>query len=120
MGYINCRDTDSDAGDPFGMPGKKGITAIILHTVRNGFLKEQESEVLFTNCSGKPMSRQGFWKVLKHYAQTAGSRKILRRILCGIRLRTSDPERSRLKKCAGDVGTFGYIDNADVSEYECV
>ena len=25
-----------------------------------------------------------------------------------------------LKKCAGDVGTFGYIDNADVSEYECV
>ena len=33
---------------------------------------------------------------------------------------TSDPERSRLKKCAGDVGTFGYIDNADVSEYECV
>ena len=29
-------------------------------------------EELFTNCSGKPMSRQGFWKVLKGYAQQAG------------------------------------------------
>ena len=32
-----------------------------------------ESEtVLFTNCSGQPMSRQGFWKVLKQYAKRAG------------------------------------------------
>ena len=31
--------------------------------------------MLFTNCSGKSMSRQGFWKVLKHYAQTAGIEK---------------------------------------------
>lgn len=28
--------------------------------------------MLFLNCSGKSMSRQGFWKVLKSYAEAAG------------------------------------------------
>lgn len=74
MGYINCRDTDSERVIPFGSQAKKALQQY-MHTVRNGFLKEQESEVLFTNCSGKTMSRQGFWKVLKHYAQTAGIEK---------------------------------------------
>ena len=36
------------------------------------FVKENETEILFTNCSGKSMSRQGFWKVLKGYAEEAG------------------------------------------------
>ena len=71
MGYINCRDTDSERVIPFGSQAKKALQQY-MHTVRNGFLKEQESEVLFTNCSGKPMSRQGFWKVLKSYAEAAG------------------------------------------------
>lgn len=74
MGYINCRDTDSERVIPFGSQAKKALQQY-MHTVRDGFLKGQESEVLFTNCSGKPMSRQGFWKVLKHYAQTAGIEK---------------------------------------------
>ena len=71
MGYINCRDTDSERVIPFGSQAKKALQQY-MHTVRNGFLKEQESEVLFTNCSGKPMSRQGFWKNLKEYARKAG------------------------------------------------
>lgn len=28
--------------------------------------------MLFVNCSGGPMSRQGFWKILKCYAKSAG------------------------------------------------
>ena len=32
----------------------------------------QKESSLFTNCSGKSMSRQGFWKVLKGYAVDAG------------------------------------------------
>ena len=27
---------------------------------------------LFTNCSGKAMSRQGFWKIIKYYGEKAG------------------------------------------------
>ena len=30
---------------------------------------------MFTNCSGKAMSRQGFWKILKYYAKLAGIEK---------------------------------------------
>lgn len=31
--------------------------------------------MLFLNCSGAPMSRQGFWKILKTYALKAGIEK---------------------------------------------
>lgn len=33
---------------------------------------DEKETVLFTNCNGTPMSRQGFWKLLKKYAQSAG------------------------------------------------
>ena len=35
-------------------------------------MKEEDCPLLFTNCSGKVMSRQGFWKILKGYAGAAG------------------------------------------------
>ena len=35
-------------------------------------MKGNDSDILFTNCSGSPMSRQGFWKLIKHYAKKAG------------------------------------------------
>ena len=35
-------------------------------------LKDPEEKALFVNCSGKPMSRQGFWKLVKAYAHKAG------------------------------------------------
>ena len=35
-------------------------------------LKDPEERALFVNCSGKPMSRQGFWKLVKSYAHKAG------------------------------------------------
>ena len=30
-----------------------------------------DSDVLFSNCSGQAMSRQGFWKLIKYYAKKA-------------------------------------------------
>lgn len=42
---------------------------------RDAFLKKEDSDFLFLNCSGMPMSRQGFWKVLKSYAAKAGIEK---------------------------------------------
>ena len=41
---------------------------------RPAFVENKEETALFTNCSGKAMSRQGFWKVLKGYADAAGIR----------------------------------------------
>ena len=39
---------------------------------RDYFVKNKNEKSLFTNCSGRSMSRQGFWKVLKGYAEAAG------------------------------------------------
>lgn len=35
-------------------------------------LAGENCQYLFPNCSGRPMSRQGFWKLLKGYAEDAG------------------------------------------------
>ena len=41
---------------------------------RPELLKGRQSEYLFLNRSGKPLSRMGFWKVLRKYALAAGIR----------------------------------------------
>ncbi|MBS3906085.1 MAG: site-specific tyrosine recombinase XerD [Syntrophaceae bacterium] len=42
---------------------------------RERLLKKRESPFLFVNRSGKPMSRQHFWKSIKAYGRRAGIRK---------------------------------------------
>ncbi|MBQ0083889.1 MAG: tyrosine recombinase [Clostridiales bacterium] len=34
-------------------------------------ISDPDEERLFTNMSGQPMTRQGFWKIIKHYASAA-------------------------------------------------
>lgn len=74
MGYIICRDTEKERIIPFGNAAKRALQAY-LNGIRDSFLRDENSRVLFTNCSGRPMSRQGFWKVLKAYAREAGIEK---------------------------------------------
>jgi integrase/recombinase XerD len=56
---------------PLGSEAMKWI-ALYLKRARGILSKGKESPSLFINRSGKPMSRQRFWKNLKHYAQKAG------------------------------------------------
>ncbi len=46
-----------------------------LSEVRPMVVLEEDETHLFTNLSGQPMSRQGFWKIIKHYAADAGISK---------------------------------------------
>ena len=48
---------------------------VYLDKTRDAMIGGHESEYLFVNCSGKPMSRQGFWKLIKYYADKAGIKK---------------------------------------------
>ena len=71
VGFITCRDEHKERMIPFGKVAKQAM----LNYMENGrvsLLKGQESEWLFTNCSGRPMSRQGFWKIIKFYGEKAG------------------------------------------------
>lgn len=74
MGYITCREREKERVIPFGSVARRALHHY-LADARKVFVGDQETEVLFTNCSGKPMSRQGFWKILKGYAASAGIEK---------------------------------------------
>ena len=56
---------------PIGQVAMKKIDAY-LASGRPVLLKERPSPYLFVTRSAKPMTRQGFWKLLKQYAQKAG------------------------------------------------
>lgn len=71
MGYLLCRDGGKERIIPFGSEAKNALLRYLEGT-RAAMIKAQESEYLFVNCSGQPMSRQGFWKLVKYYAKKAG------------------------------------------------
>jgi len=59
---------------PFGTHAKKKIEDY-LNIARSVLLKDRQSRYLFVARAGKPMTRQGFWKLLKAYAQRSGIKK---------------------------------------------
>lgn len=71
VGFITCRDEHKERMIPFGKSAKQ-VMADYMDRGRIGLLKGGESQWLFTNCSGRPMSRQGFWKIIKYYGEKAG------------------------------------------------
>ena len=71
LGYITCSSGEKERVIPFGSAAKRSVEHY-MEGARAELLGSQESDMLFLNCSGKSMSRQGFWKVLKSYAEAAG------------------------------------------------
>lgn len=71
VGYIFCKDGEKERVIPFGNEAKNALLRY-LEKARTDMISDGESEYLFVNCSGQPMSRQGFWKLLKYYAKKAG------------------------------------------------
>lgn len=69
MGYICCRDGEKERIIPIETAAETALAQ---------YLKEArphlcgETEYVFTNCQGGSMTRQGFWKIIKHYAAMAG------------------------------------------------
>lgn len=70
MSFILCRDRNKERIIPFGAEAKNALTKYLDGT-RDEMLENKASDVLFANCSGQPMSRQGFWKLIKYYAKKA-------------------------------------------------
>ncbi|MBE6781452.1 MAG: tyrosine recombinase [Ruminococcaceae bacterium] len=46
-----------------------------INSVRPAIISDMTEERLFTNMSGEPLSRQGFWKIVKYYAQKSKIKK---------------------------------------------
>ena len=70
MGYIVCTEHSKERMIPFGSMARKSLEDY-LDRGRPALVGAADCGRLFTNCSGNPMSRQGFWKILKGYARAA-------------------------------------------------
>lgn len=71
MGYLQCSLSGNENAYPIDKQALKALRTY-LKSGREPLLKGRDSDVLFPNISGKKMSRQGFWKILKGYAAKAG------------------------------------------------
>lgn len=56
---------------PFGKFAREKLYAFV-NDARPRLLKGKSSPYVFTNRSGKPLSRQGFWKIIRAHALAAG------------------------------------------------
>lgn len=74
VGIIKCSNAKKGRVIPLYPAAQKALK-VYLKDIRAGMLADPDEQALFVNVNGARMSRQGFWKILKHYQQTAGIEK---------------------------------------------
>lgn len=70
VGFLTCRRKNREKSVPFGKNAKEALEGYLVEA-RPRLLKD-EADWLFPNCNGGPLSRQGFWKIIKYYGRQAG------------------------------------------------
>lgn len=70
QGIIKCNTAKKSRTIPLYPAALKALT-VYLRDVRDSMLATPDEPALFVNVGGVRMSRQGFWKILKHYQSTA-------------------------------------------------
>lgn len=70
LGVVKCTSSKKTRSIPL-YPNALKALGVYLKDVRSAMLADENERALFVNVSGVRMSRQGFWKILKHYQATA-------------------------------------------------
>ena len=70
LGVIKCAGAKKSRLIPLYPAALKALH-VYLSDVRDSMLAQPDEPALFVNIGGARMSRQGFWKILKHYQQSA-------------------------------------------------
>ena len=70
LGIIKCNGAKKNRVIPLYPAALKALS-IYMKDVRSGIISSPAETALFVNVNGIRMSRQGFWKILKHYQATA-------------------------------------------------
>ncbi len=76
LGVIKCSGAKKTRSIPL-YPAALRALSVYITQVRAGMLAYSDETALFVNINGVRMSRQGFWKILKHYQDTAHIEKEL-------------------------------------------
>jgi integrase/recombinase XerD len=76
-GFVRCRGKgDKERIVPLGREAE-GRLREYLRVGRPGLLQDRRTEVVFLNRRGRPLTRQGFWKILKAHGRRVGIRGAL-------------------------------------------
>ena len=70
VGIIKCAGSKKSRAIPLYPGALRALTAY-LRDVRDALVADPDENALFVNINGARMSRQGFWKILKHYQASA-------------------------------------------------
>lgn len=70
QGVIKCIGAKKTRIVPLYPAALRALT-VYVQQIRDSMIVDSQESALFVNVSGARMSRQGFWKILKHYQQSA-------------------------------------------------
>ena len=70
LGIIKCNGTKKSRAISLYPMALRSLS-IYLREIRDSMISDPTETALFVNVGGARMSRQGFWKILKHYQETA-------------------------------------------------
>ena len=70
LGIIKCNGAKKSRSIPLYPMALRSLS-IYINEVRSAMIADSDETALFVNVGGARMSRQGFWKILKHYQETA-------------------------------------------------
>ena len=70
LGVIKCIGAKKTRAIPLYPAALRALT-VYMREVRDSLVSDANEKALFVNISGVRMSRQGFWKILKHYQEMA-------------------------------------------------
>ncbi len=73
---IHCRSKEKSRAIPLYSKAVLALSEYI-EFIRPQMIASPDEQSLFVNISGERMSRQGFWKIIKHYQQKAGIEKTI-------------------------------------------
>jgi len=73
-GFLRCESKGKERIIPLYATAVRAV-ADYMDRVRLQIVEDPEEEALFVNMNGERMSRQGFWKIIKHYQEKAGIKK---------------------------------------------
>jgi len=74
LGIVKCSNNKKNRSIPLYPAALKAVGQYI-RDVRMAMVSDPSEQALFVNVGGARMSRQGFWKILKHYQSKAGIEK---------------------------------------------
>ncbi len=73
-GFLRCVTKKKERIIPLYSTAVRALADYIEH-VRPQLIEQPDERALFVNMNGSRMSRQGFWKIIKHYQDQAGIQK---------------------------------------------